>query len=92
MSPLSRIARLLLLLHSLVNMALGAYSFINTEEYAAMTGMQGSEQTLQSIGKLSSLLHAPLYSQHTLSLHTHTHTSTYTSRTSSAPIPNSPIN
>ncbi|KAI4937400.1 uncharacterized protein J4E92_002131 [Alternaria infectoria] len=50
MSPISRMARLLLILHSIVNIALGIYPFINPEEYSAITGMEGPEKTLQSIG------------------------------------------
>jgi hypothetical protein len=52
MSPFSRMARLLLILHSLVNIALGAYSFVNIEEYAAITGIDAPDRALQSIGKL----------------------------------------
>jgi len=44
-------ARLLLILHSIVNIALGVYPFINPEEYSAITGMEGPDKTLQSIGK-----------------------------------------
>ncbi|XP_014560704.1 hypothetical protein COCVIDRAFT_34362 [Bipolaris victoriae FI3] len=50
MSPFSRMARMLLIMHSLVNMALGAYSFVNTQEYAAITGVEASDRALQSIG------------------------------------------
>jgi hypothetical protein len=51
MSPISRMARMLLILHSIVNIALGIYPFINPEEYSAITGLEGPEKTLQSIGK-----------------------------------------
>ncbi|KAG9191182.1 hypothetical protein G6011_09270 [Alternaria panax] len=50
MSPISRMARLLLILHSFVNIALGIYPFFNPEEYSAITGVEGPDQTLQSIG------------------------------------------
>ena len=46
-------ARLLLILHSFVNIALGIYPFINPEEYSAITGVEGSDQTLQLIGKFA---------------------------------------
>jgi hypothetical protein len=50
MSPVSRLARLLLILHAIVNFALGIYSFIKPEEVVAITGVAASDQVLQSIG------------------------------------------
>ena len=52
MSPVSRLARLLLILHGVVNFALGVYSFIKPEEVAAITGMEASDEALQTIGSL----------------------------------------
>jgi len=51
MSPISRLARLLLILHAVVNIALGAYPFFNAAEYSAITGVEGPERALQDIGK-----------------------------------------
>jgi hypothetical protein len=48
-------ARLLLILHSFVNIALGIYPFVNPEEYSAITGVEGPDQTLQSIGRFAPL-------------------------------------
>ncbi|EDU39660.1 hypothetical protein PtrSN002B_008719 [Pyrenophora tritici-repentis] len=50
MSPISRLARLLLIFHALVNMALGAYPFFNPAEYSAITGVEAPERALQDIG------------------------------------------
>lgn len=51
MSPISRMARLLLILHAFVNIVFGIYPFVNPGEYAAITGVEGPDKTLQSIGK-----------------------------------------
>ncbi|CAN9328963.1 unnamed protein product [Alternaria alternata] len=50
MSPISRMARLLLILHAFVNIVFGIYPFVNPGEYAAITGVEGPDKTLQSTG------------------------------------------
>jgi hypothetical protein len=49
-------ARLLLILHSILNIALGIYPFINAEEYSNITGVEAPDRALQSIGMLSSYI------------------------------------
>ena len=54
MSPLSRVARLLLILHGLVNVAQGIYSIVSPQWYATLVGdmFDGApDKALQSIGK-----------------------------------------
>jgi hypothetical protein len=48
MSPISQLARGLLILHAVVSFTLGVYSFINPPEFSAMTGIEC--QALQSMG------------------------------------------
>jgi hypothetical protein len=59
MSPVSRLARLLLILHAAVNFLLGIYSFINPSKVLAITGVEASDQVLQSIGTV--FLSHPIY-------------------------------
>jgi hypothetical protein len=53
MSPLSQLARAILILHGLMNIAQGAYSFVSPQEYAVRTGnmFKGApDKAIQSIG------------------------------------------
>jgi hypothetical protein len=56
MSPLSRIAQLLLITHGLLNIAQGIYSLVSLQEYAALGGdifAGAPDKALKSIGEYS---------------------------------------
>ncbi|KAF1834449.1 hypothetical protein BDW02DRAFT_550494 [Decorospora gaudefroyi] len=50
MSPLTRLARLLLIAHACINIAQGIYTFLDPKHWSEITGFEADDRVLQMIG------------------------------------------